>query len=165
MLRLRIDNTKDAEMSNALKQKRNRIQHVIRRKALENATNKLDEKLEEIERLNGGAKMFKYVRLLYRTPYRQPTIHYDQGRTIQDQEEYGKHVSDFFTEQFQGDVKQGISAFTGEPRPLNNTITELEVQHAMNHLNNNRSNGSDELPGELLKHGSNVIPKPIANIK
>ena len=124
MLRLRIDNTKDAEMSNALKQKRNRLQHAIRRKSLENATNKLDQKIEEFERLHDGAKMFKPVRLLYRTPYMQPTIHDDQGRTIQDQEEYGKPVSDLFTEQFQGDVKQGISAFTGEPRPLNDPITE-----------------------------------------
>ena len=76
--------------------------------------------------------MFKSVRLLYRTPYRQPTIHEDQGRTIQDQEEYGKHVSDFFSEQFQGDVKQGITAFTGEPRPLKYPITASEVEHAMN---------------------------------
>ena len=87
-------------MSNALKQKRSRLQHAIPRKAQENATTKLDQKIEEIERLQGGAKMFKSVRHLYCTPYRQPTIHYDQRRTIQDQEEYGKHVSDFFTEQF-----------------------------------------------------------------
>ena len=128
MLRLRIDNTKDAEMSNALKQKRNRLQHAIRRKTLENATNKLDQNIEEIERLRDAAKMFKSVRLPYRTPFRQPTIHDDQGRTIQAQEKYGKHVSDFFTEQFQGDVKQGISAFTREPRPLNDPITKSEVQ-------------------------------------
>ena len=38
------------------------------------------------------------------------------------------------------------------------------IQHAMNRLNNNRASGSDELPGELLKHGSNVIAKPIADI-
>ncbi len=80
--------------------------------------------------------MFKSVRLLYRTPYKQPTIHDDQGRTIQDQEECGKHVSDFFTTQFHGDGKQGISAFTGEPRPLKDPITESERQHAMNRLNN-----------------------------
>ena len=163
MLRLRIDNTQYAEMSNALKQKRNRLQHAIRRQALQNATTKLYQKIEEIERLHYGAKMFKSVRLLYRTPYRQPTIHDDQGRTIQDQEEYGKHVSDFFTEQFQGDVKPGISAFTGEPRPLKDSITKSKAQHAMNRLNNNRASGSDELPGERLKHGSNVIAKPIAN--
>ena len=164
MLRLRIDNTQDAEISNALKQKRTRLQHAIRRKALENATTKLDQKIEEIERLHDGAKMFKSVRLLYRTQYRQPTIHDDQGRAIQDQETYGKHVSDFFSEQFQGDVKQGITAFTGEPRPLQYPITASEVEHAMNRLNNNRASGSDELPGELLKHGSNVIAKPIADI-
>ena len=73
-------------------------------------------------------------------------------------------MSDFFTEQFQGDVKQDISAFTGEHRPLNDPITESEVQHAINRLNNNRASGSNELPGELLKYGSNVIAKPIANI-
>ena len=108
--------------------------------------------------------MFKSVRHLYRTQYRQPTIHDDQGRAIQDQETYGKHVADFFSEQFQGDVKQGIAAFTGEPSPLQYPITALEVEHAMNRLNNNRASGSDELPGELLKHGSNVIAKPIADI-
>ena len=108
--------------------------------------------------------MFKSVRLLYHTQYRQPTIHDDQGRAIQDQETYGKHVSDFFSEQFQGDVKQGITAFTVEPRPLQYPITASEVEHAMNRLNNLRASGSDELPGELLKHGSNVIAKPIADI-
>ena len=65
-------------------------------------------------------------------------------------------MSDFFTEQFQGDVKQGMSAFTGEPRPMKDQITDSEVEHAMNRLNNNIASGSDELPGELLKHGSNV---------
>ena len=145
-------------MSNALKQKRNRLQHAIRRKALENATTKLDQKIGEIEHLHDGARMFKSVRLLYRTPYRQHTIHDDQGRTIQDQEENDKHVSDLFTEQFQGDVKHGISAFTSEPRIRNDPITESEVQHAMN----NRARESDELPGELLKYGSNVIARPIA---
>ena len=34
----------------------------------------------------------------------------------------------------------------------------------MNRLNNNRASGSDELSGDLLKHGSNVITKPIADI-
>ena len=109
------------------KQKSQPFQHAIRRKTLENATTKLDQNIEEIERLHDGAKMFKSVRLLYRAPYRQPTIHDDQGRTIQDQQEYGKHVSDFFTEQFQGHVKQGMSAFTGEHRPLTDPITESEV--------------------------------------
>ena len=77
--------------------------------------------------------------VLYRTPYRQPTIHDDQGGTIQHQGEYGKRVSDSFTEQLQGDVKQGISAFTGEPRSLKDPITESEVEHTMNHLNNDRA--------------------------
>ena len=78
MLRLRLD----AEMSNALKEKRNNLQNAIRRKALENATTKLDQNIEEIERLHDGAKMFKSVQRLYRTSYRQPTIHDDQGRTV-----------------------------------------------------------------------------------
>ena len=93
--------------------------------------------------------------------YRKSTIHDHQGRTIQGQEEYGEHVSNFFSEQFQGDVKQGSTAFTGEPRPLKYPITASEVELAMNRLNNNRASGSDELPGALLKHGSNVIAKPI----
>ena len=68
MLCLGIDNTQDAEMCNALKQKRNLIQHAFRRKALENASAKLDQNIEELER-HAGAKMCKSVRLLYRTPH------------------------------------------------------------------------------------------------
>ena len=68
------------------------------------------------------------------------------------------------SEQFQGDVKQGISAFTGEPRPLNDPITESEVEQSMNHLKNNRASGSDEFPGELLKHGLNIIAKPVGDV-
>ena len=34
----------------------------------------------------------------------------------------------------------------------------------MNCLNNNQTSGSDELPGELLKCRSEILPKPIADI-
>ena len=67
MIRLRIDNTQDTEIRIALKQKFKLLQHAIRRKPLENATTKLDQNIEEIERLHDGATMFKSVRLLYRT--------------------------------------------------------------------------------------------------
>ena len=76
-------------------------------------------------------------------------------------------MSDFFSEQFQGDVKQGISAFTGEPRPLKDPITEsAEVEHSMN---NNISNGSHEQANSTNRHyltisrsrNSNSSPGPI----
>ena len=79
MLRLRVDNKQDAEISNALKQTRNLLQHAIRRKAQENATTKLDPNIEEIERLHDGAKIFKSVRLLYPTPCGQHTLHDDHA--------------------------------------------------------------------------------------
>ena len=50
-----------------------------------------------------------------------------------------------------------MSAFTGERRPLQDPITESDVEQSMNRLNNNLPSGSDELSGELLKHGSNII--------
>ena len=45
-------------------------------------------------------------------------------------------------------------AFKGEPLPLKDPIIESEVEHSMYRLNNNRAGVNDELPGELLKHGS-----------
>ena len=77
-LRLRIDNATYIETNNALKQERNRLQHFIRRKTLENASVKLDQLADEVERLHDGGKMFRSVRLLYRKLYQQPTIHDDQ---------------------------------------------------------------------------------------
>ena len=81
MLRLRIDITKDAEMCNALEQKRNRLQHAIRRKALENATTKLDQKIEEIERLHDGAKMFDFYIALRTGNLQSIMIREEQFRT------------------------------------------------------------------------------------
>ena len=36
--------------------------------------------------------------------------------------------------------------------------------HSMNHLNNNRASGSDELLGALLKCGPKILAKPVADI-
>ena len=48
-----------------------------------------------------------------------------------------------------------MGAFAGEP------ILESAVEQTMTILNNNIASGSDELPGELLNHGSNI---PIAHM-
>ena len=95
--------------------------------------------------------MFRSVWLLYRKPYKQPIIHNDHGTTVVDPVEFGNFLTNFFSDKFRGEIDLGISAFIGEPRPLEHPITYTEAEHSMNHLNNNRASGSDELLGELPK--------------
>ena len=72
-------------------------------------------------------------------------------RTVVDSVEFGKLVTDFFSDQIRGEIYIGISGFIGEPRPLEHPITYAEVERSMNRLNNNQASGSDELPGEIRR--------------
>ena len=103
MLRPRIDNTTDIESRNSLKQECNRLLYTIKRKALENASVKLDQIADVVERLHDCVKMSRPVRLLYSISYKQPTIHDDRGRTVVDPVEFGKLVTDVFSVQFRGE--------------------------------------------------------------
>ena len=57
-----------------------------------------------------------------------------------------------------------MSAFIGEHRPLEHPITDAEVERPLNRHSNSRANGRDELSGELLKCGSEILTKPTADI-
>ena len=91
MLRLRIDNTTDIETRNALKQEPSAAYHPTKNTGQRSV--KLDQLADEVEQLHDGANTFKSVRLLYRKPHKQPTIHDDQGRTVVD-------TVEFFGDQF-----------------------------------------------------------------
>ena len=97
-LRLRIQNTTDNNRCQNLKQQRNRI----RRKARDNASNKLDHLASDVERLHDGAKMLRAVREMSRKPAGKVRIHDDAGRVICDAHELNERVTDNFSRLFNG---------------------------------------------------------------
>ena len=72
-------------------------------------------------------------------------------------------MTGIFSDQFRGEIDLEIAAVIGELRPLEHPITYPEVERSVTHLNNNQASGSDELPEELLKCGSEILSKPIAD--
>ncbi|RMX61981.1 hypothetical protein DD238_007972 [Peronospora effusa] len=49
-------------------------------------------------------------------------------------------------------------------RPLDNPITAYELECAFHRLCNGRTTGSDSIPAELLKYGSELLAQPLAEI-
>ena len=163
-LRLRIQNTRDHNRRQNLKQQRNRILHALRRKARDNASNRLDHLASDVERLHDGAKMFRAVREMSRKPAGKVRIHDDAGRVICDAHEINARVTDHFSRLFNDPAVTGLTAFTGEPTPLTDPITAAEVTRAINKLNSGRASGHDDIPADLLKTTSDVLGQPIAKI-
>ena len=73
-------------------------------------------------------------------------------------------VADFFKEKFQNKDLASIASFQGIPRKLNKPFTSEEVRKSLESLKNNRAPGGDEISGELLKYGTQLLHKSIANI-
>ena len=57
-----------------------------------------------------------------------------------------------------------IPPFHGAAKPLRNKITAEEVRKSFNRLSNNKAAGEDNINGELLKHGTPLLDKTIADI-
>ena len=130
-LRLQINNTRNPARKQELKQQRNRILHVQRRRPRDNASGRLDHLASEVERLHDGAKMFRAVREMTRKPASKRRIQYDSGRVICNAAELNEWVTHHFGHQFSDPRVMELPAFTGVPSPLTMPITPVEVQRAI----------------------------------
>jgi len=73
-LRLRIIACSDVMKRKSLQTERNQVSHALRRRAKECASDLLDKKIQEIERLKDSAQMFKAVSLLGRERQQAPVV-------------------------------------------------------------------------------------------
>ena len=67
--------------------------HAMRRKALANASAKLEKCAAEVERLHDGARVFLVVCLLCQRPYLQTMVHNEHGRTVEDSVQIYRQMS------------------------------------------------------------------------
>ena len=73
-LRQRIVLYKVTQRTNELKRERNRICHAIRNLIKDERDEKLNNELEELNQLQGNARMFKAVKELHREQLQNPTV-------------------------------------------------------------------------------------------
>ncbi|KAK3797961.1 hypothetical protein RRG08_018765 [Elysia crispata] len=108
--------------------------------------------------------MFKAVKLLNQKHYENPSVEDSSGKLVINPNQTLEIVAYFFKEKFQNKNLASIASFQGIPRKLNKPFTSEEVRKSLESLKNNRAPGGDEISGELLKYGTPLLHKSIANI-
>ena len=163
-LRLQIQNTDNEERKIKLRNERNRVLHTIRKTILEQRNEELEKKVQKINEANSDNAMFKAVKLLNQKHYENPSVEDSSGKLVINPNQTLEIVADFFKEKFQNKDLASIASFQGIPRKLNKPFTSEEVRKSLESLKNNRAPGGDEISGELLKYGTPLLHKSIANI-
>jgi len=126
-VRLSLQSATNDDHVRTLKSERNRILHDIRKRARNNAEDKLTAMAQEVERLKDGAQMFQAVRLITRKPAATPVIHDSEGKVIANSRQACEAISSHFSDQFNESNSVATLPFTGQPRPLCQPISIGEV--------------------------------------
>ena len=69
-----------------------------------------------------------------------------------------------FQRQLKDDGVEKLELFDGNPRKLNSPFTKEEVMKSITKLNNNRSNGYDNISAELIKYGPDALHNSLPTI-
>ena len=163
-MRIRIQNTSDGEEIRKLRQQRNKILHQIQERALDLRHKELDAQVEDINKANNDQAMYKAVKVLNKKSFENPKVEDSSGKQVLNPDESLKIISNHFKEKFVDENAAPITAFEGEPRPLQKPITPREVRAGFNSLSNNRAPGEDEICGELLKYGPPSLDEHVTDI-
>ncbi|GFR64043.1 endonuclease-reverse transcriptase [Elysia marginata] len=158
-IRLSINNTNNDETNKKLKAERNKLLHQIKVKSLENANNRIDNLVEEIQNCNSGsAQMYQDVKAIFRKPTRPITVKNKEGALVENDNEKARILKDYFSEKYNG---TRIEPFTKKGE-LNNPITPEEVRKALASLSNNKAPGPDGIQVELLKSAPPSVIEELA---
>ena len=163
-IRLQLMNITDIDKRTELKQERNKINHIISKRALQIRNQELDTQADEIEDKAETTMMYKAVRALNRKKMDNPKVQDDDGKLAATPDEILEIITAFFKDKFQDPEREEIHPFQGPAKRLKKEITPIEVEKSLKRLNNNRAAGGDEIPGELLKHGAKDLSPILSNI-
>ena len=147
----------------ALSLKQKKLRPEIRRLRLENVTRRLDDQAREAEQLRDGAQMFQPVRLMKRKKTAaKPVVEDKDGRTVGNSIDAAAAVVKHSCSQFNSETSKPVEAFVGDPRPLENPITQEELQQSIGRLSNDRACAPDAGPAEF-KFGSETLTSALAS--
>ena len=164
VLRLQIVNSQNNNTRLLLRTERNRISHQLRRRARECAASRIDKKVQEIENLKDGARMFQAVRMLRSNQHQSPVILDCHGKIIAQPDEMAKKIADHFHSAFTDDSQQPVTSEDIPKGPLDNPIVPGEVAKAARRLKNNKAAGPDHLPAELFKYAPADLHSHLATL-
>eukprot|EP00117_Sycon_ciliatum_P016529 scpid72716/ scgid1736/ LINE-1 reverse transcriptase homolog len=171
-LRLLITTSRDPRQVTDLKHRRNTLSHRIRLRAKELASNELDARAREVEAKKDTAQMFHAVHLLQRQKQQPITVHDEAGRQVIQPVSVAIQITDHFSKLYTPEPGALLLRRPGladqdcaiQYRRLERPISEAEVTQAAGKLNNGRSSGPDNMPGELLKYSPALVYSNIAQV-
>ena len=160
-LRVEMNNSNCPETKRELKTERNKVMNKIHEHLKKRQIEELESKTSEIESLKDGARMFQAVRELTRSKPTALIVKNKDGEVVAQPEEAAEQVAGHFKSLF---FDEQMSANEQDPKigPLNNQITNREVERALRKLKNGRATGPDGIPGELLKYSDPLLHQEIA---
>ena len=163
-LRIRIQNSKNTDQKSILKTERNKTLHNIRNRQIKLYNDEIDRKIESIKTSQNDHAMFKATRLLNQKTFENPKVEDLDGKLATRPEDILNIVSTHFKDKFVDTNEEFIPPFQGEAKPLTKEITAAEVRKSFDSLSNNKAPGKDNINGELLKYGTPLLDKTIADI-
>ena len=148
--------------SQALKKERNQILHQIREIQLTEANARLDKIAESIENAPDSVAMFKAAKLLQSNKNGAVIVESSDGHVLARDSDRGDRIMEHFRQQFSPQTVDPLPL--PSPHTMNNPISKVEVERAVKRLQNQKACGPDDIPGELLKYGGDVVTNTIATI-
>ena len=135
------------------KEETNRIKLRVKELREERIEN-MAKKLEEAK----GDNQFRLMKRMVVKQYLPFTINNQSGYKHTSTQAMIKDVEDFYRGFFNADEDTGeMHEFEGEARPLQVPITEEEIERVLRKLRNNKARGPDEMHGEYLKYGGQIM--------
>ena len=163
-LRIQIQNCKQEEKIKELKKERNYVLHNIRRKNRETKEKHLDHLIQEIDNSKRDGGMFKAIKVLNRKQFTNPHVNDKDGKKVTSPTEIQNIITKHLKSKFRDECTEDIQPFSGQPRALNNPISEKEVRQSIKQLKNGRAPGEDNICNEYLKFAPEILNNQIAMI-
>ena len=138
--------------------------HNIRRKNSETKEKHLDHLIQEIDNSKSDGGMFKAIKVLNRKQFTNPQVNDKDGKKVTSPTEIQNIITKHFKSKFRDERTEDIQPFSGQPRALNNPISEKEVRQSIKQLNNGCAPGEDNICNEYLKFAPEILDNQITMI-
>ena len=123
-------------------------------------------KVAAVDKCKDCAKTFQAMREVRDFDVQRHKLVVDnhKGDRIMDDIEAAEFVRTHFVRQFSDEKRSPVSAHESLPHPLDDPIKLGEIDSAIRKLRNGRAVGVDNLSAELLKYGSLISRRIIADV-
>ena len=102
--------------------------------------------------------------MLNRKQFTNLQVNDKDGKKVKSPTEIQNVIMKHFKSKFRDECTEDIQPFSGQPRALNNPISEKEVRQSIRQLNNGRAPGEDNICNEYLKLAPGILDNQIAMI-